>query len=188
LKSHGEALRIVKYFNGTKDYKLHLNNPDAPQLLFAYSDANFGECKMNGKSNSGVICFINGGPIIWSNRKQTNVALSTCESEYYAVTEAEKKFLWLKLLLSDFCMDSSDPILLLNDNQSCISMISNGDFKQRTKYIGVRYHFICDWVQRQVIDLKYCAFEYNIADMLTKSLNGPKIGSFRTAAGLLEPT
>jgi hypothetical protein len=183
-----EALRVVKYLNGTKDFKLHLNNPDASQHLVAYSDANFGECKLNGKSNSGVICFVNGGPVIWSSRKQTNVALSTCEAEYYAVTEAAKEVLWLKSLLSDFYIESLDPILLLNDNQSCISMISNGDFKQRTKYIGVRYHFIRDWVQRQVIDLRYVATEYNIADMMTKPLNGPKLSTLRTASGLLEPT
>jgi hypothetical protein len=105
----------------------------------------------------------------------------TCESEYYAVTEAAKEVLWLKLLVSNFSVESFDPILLLNDN---ISMISNEDFTQRKKYIGVRYHFIRDWTQRHVIDLKYCASEYNIADMLTEPFNGPKIGSLRTAAGL----
>ena len=141
---------------------------------------------MNGKSNSGVICFVNGGPVVWSCRKQTIVSLSTCEAEYYAVTEATKEVLWLKTLAEDFGLKSSEPALILNDNQSCISMISNGDFMQRTKYIGVRYHFIRDWIQRQVIDLKYCPTEINIADMLTKPLNGPKIQSLRTAAGLLQ--
>lgn len=181
-----EALRVVKYLNGTKDLKLRLNNPSVNQNLIPYSDANFGECKMNGKSNSGVICIINGGAIVWSSRKQTNVALSTCEAEYYAVTEAAKEVLWLRTLLLDFGIKSPEPTLLYNDNQSCISIVTNGDFMQRTKYIGVRYHFIRDYVQRQIIDLQYCASEHNVADMMTKPLNGPRIIFLRTAAGLIE--
>lgn len=181
-----EAIRVIKYLNGTKDHLLHLNDDQKPQSLHAYSDANFAECKLDGKSNSGISCFINGGLIVWKSRKQTNVALSTSEAEYYAVTEAAKEVLWLRTLLSDFDVDSSSTPLF-TDNQSCISMITNGDFMQRTKYIGVRYHFIRDWIRREIIDLRYIASEHNIADLMTKPLPGPRITTLRTGAGLLPP-
>lgn len=183
-----EALRVVKYLFHTKNYILHLNNPSVRQELIAFSDANHGECRIDGKSNSGIICFVNGGPIIWSSRKQTLVALSTCEAEYYAITETAKEVIWINKLLEFFGSKLDYPTKILTDNQSSISMIKNGEFMQRTKYIGVRFHFIRDWIKNKIIDLNYCPSEYNIADMLTKPISGTKIQAQRTAAGLLHPS
>lgn len=127
-----EAMRVLKYLNGTKEHRLKLYNEKKPQQLLAYSGANFAECKIEGKSNSGLICFVNGGPIVWKCRKQTNVALSTTEAEYYAITEAAKEVLWLHTLLTDFEIGINNPTIILNDNQSTIAMLTNGDFMQRT--------------------------------------------------------
>lgn len=118
-----EALRVVKYLTNTKDFILHLNNIDTHQQLIAFSDANHGECRIDGKSNSGIICFVNGGPIIWSSRKQTLVALSTCEAEYYAITETAKEVIWLNKLLESFNSARHTPTTILTDNQSTISMM-----------------------------------------------------------------
>lgn len=179
-----EAMRIVKYLNCTKEHRLKLFNASKPQQLIAYRDANFAECKIEGKSNSGLICFVNGGPVVWKCRKQTNVALSTTEAEYYAITEAAKEVLWLHTLLVDFEIETNEPTVILNDNQSTIAMLSNGDFMQRTKYIGVKYHFLRDWIRKNAIDVQYCPTEHNIADLLSRPLTGVRIKTLRVAAGL----
>lgn len=179
-----EALRIVKYLNGTKQFQLYLSDPNRPKGIIAYSDSNWGEDKIDGKSNSGSICFINGGPITWRCKKQTNVAISTCEAEYYAATETAKEVLWLRKLMEDFEIQQDKTIPILVDNQSCISLIETGDFKQRTKYIGVKYHFLRDHVQKGNFILQYVPTEINTADMLTKPLNSTKIAFMREAAGL----
>lgn len=180
-----EALRIVKYLVGTKNHELHLNNLDAVQPLTVFSDANFGESRKDGKSNSGIICFVNGGPISWSSRKQSYVAVSTCEAEFYAISEAVKETIWLRKLIHEFTGPIPTPTTLYNDNRASISMITNGNFMQRTKYVGVRCHFIADWIRREIIDLQHCATEYNTADLLTKPLNSVRIATLRAAAGLL---
>lgn len=128
-----EALRVVNYLNGTKDHKLQLNNHKKPQHLLDYSDANFAECKLDGKSNSGLICFVNGGPIVFKCRKQSNVILSTTKAEYYSETEASKEVLCLQTLLNDFEVKILLPTPFFNYNQYCIAMLKNGEFMQRTK-------------------------------------------------------
>lgn len=180
-----EALRVIKYLIGTKDHELHLNNANAEQSLTVFSDANFGECRKDGKSNSGVICFVNGGTISWSSKKQSLVALSTCEAELQAVCEAVKEVIWLKRIISEFEDNPPVPTVVYNDNQSTINMISSGNLTQRTKYIGVRCHFIQDWIKRGQIDLRHCASEHNSADMFTKPLNSVKLVTMRRSAGLL---
>lgn len=182
-----EAIRVVKYLVGTKHHELHLNNPAAHQSLVVFSDANFGECRLNGKSNSGIVCFVNGGPISWSSRKQSFVAMSTCEAEFYATSEAVKEAIWLRKLLAESNGPILEPTKVFNDNRASISMITNGNFMQRTKYVGVRSHYIADWIKRKVIDLEHCATEHNTADLLTKPLNSVRINTLRASAGLLPP-
>lgn len=183
-----EALRVVKYLITTKNHLLHLNNTTVSQSLAVFSDANFGECQLDRKSNSGVICFINGGAIVWSSRKQSLVSLSTTEAEFYSIVEGIKEAIWLRNLLKIFGDEQNNSTLILNDNQSTLNMISNGDFAARTKYFGVRHHFIRDHIERGTIRLEYCPTDSNIADLLTKPLCAPKLGTLRTSAGILGST
>ena len=170
-----------------KEVREQKYNSFAQQQLIAFSDANHGESRVDGKSNSGVICFINGAPIVWKTRKQSLVAQSTCEAEYYAICETTKEVLWLRRLLRSFILFCNSPTVFLADNQSSISLIENNEFMQRTKYIAIRCHFIRDLIQKGSIELKYCPSEYNTADMMTKPLNGPKIEEHRVAACLMPP-
>ena len=182
-----EALRVVKYVITTKHHVLSLNNKNMNQSLVAFTDANFGECKLDAKSNSGVICFINGAPIIWSSKKQSLVALSTCEAEYYAIVESMKEVIWLRNLLKTFNSYPELPTTVFNDNQSTLNMISSDEYAPRTKYFGVRYHFIRDHVRLGTVNLDYVSTESNIADMLTKPLCGQRLRTLRESAGLLPP-
>jgi hypothetical protein len=50
--------------------------------LLGYADADYGSNLVDRKSTTGYVSVFNGGPISWSSRKQTMVALSTMEEEY----------------------------------------------------------------------------------------------------------
>lgn len=177
-----EAIRTMKYLISTKNHELHLNNANAVQSLTVFSDANFGECRLDGKSNSGVICLVNGGTVSWSSRKQSLVALSTCEAELQAVCEAVKEVIWLKRIIAEFEDTPPAPTIVYNGNQSTINMITSGNLTQRTKYIGFRCHFIQDWIKRGQIILRHCASEHNSADMFTKPRNSVKLNIMRRSA------
>jgi hypothetical protein len=45
--------------------------------------------------------------------------------------------------------------MILCDNQSCIKMTENHVFHDKSKHIEIRYHYICDMVQRGVVKLQY---------------------------------
>lgn len=97
--------QVLKYLNRTLHLKLKLgNNNGINKLLYGYSDANWAENRMDRKSNSGYIVFVNGGLVSWSCRKQGVVALSTMEAEFVALSEACEEASWLKRLLDDMQM------------------------------------------------------------------------------------
>ena len=71
------------------------------------------------------------------------------------------------------------------DNQSCIKLVENEKFSNRTKYIDTRYHFIREMRTRGDVDLEYVPSEENIADLLTKTLGPKKTSDMRARINLV---
>jgi hypothetical protein len=57
-------------------------------------------------------------------------------------------------------------------NYSAISISKNLVQHSRTKYIDIRHHFIRDLVESNIMSLEYMNIKYQLADLLTKLLDG----------------
>jgi hypothetical protein len=57
-------------------------------------------------------------------------------------------------------------------NSSAISISKNLVQHSRTKYIDIRHHFIRDLVESNIMYLEYMNIKYQLADLLTKLLDG----------------
>lgn len=179
-----EVKRLIRYLKGTRNMKLHLSSKNTDESLVAYSDSDWAEDRVDRKSNSGFICYVLGGAVSWTCKKQDIVALSSTEAEYVALTETCKEVLWLKRLTNDFNILVPETTLIKTDSQSCVAMIYNQKSSGRTKHIDARYHFIRNQVEEKRVCLKYHPTETNVADLLTKPLGGTKIAALRRLAGL----
>ena len=60
--------------------------------------------------------------------------------------------------------------MIHHDIQSCVQMIVNPVFHDKSKHIEIRYHFICDMVQKGSVELQYISTDDHTADVLTKPL------------------
>lgn len=183
-----QVKRLIRYIKGTRDRKLRLNVRGKSGSLQIYSDANWAEDPSDRKSNSGFICMLNGGTISWCCRKQNVVALSSTEAEYIALTETCKEVVWLKEVSKCFDFDKHvfGKIKIYTDNQSCMAIVKNENFSNRTKHIDARYHFIRNMVTEGKIYLEYVPTETNVADLLTKPLGPARIESLRKLAGMID--
>ena len=56
-----------------------------------YSDADWVDTKDDRFSTSDYIFFVVEESISWSFKRQDHIVMSNCESEYYVLTEVEKK-------------------------------------------------------------------------------------------------
>jgi hypothetical protein len=68
--------------------------------------------------------------------------------------------------------------MILCDNQSCIKMMENPLFHDKSKHIEIRYHYIHDMVQRGVVKLQYVGTDEQVVDVLTKPLSRVKFEYF----------
>jgi hypothetical protein len=72
------------------------------------------------------------------------------------------------------------------DNQSCIKLIENPVFHDRSKHIDMKYHYIQDLVQRKTVKLQYIATSEQVADILTKPLPLRQFVQMRGKLGVVE--
>ena len=81
-KSHLLAVkRIFRYLKDT--LSLGLWYPKGSSFaLHAYSDVDFGRCKLDKKNTFGTCQILGNMLISWFSKKQHSVALSTTEAEY----------------------------------------------------------------------------------------------------------
>ena len=65
-------------------------------------------------------------------------------------------------------------MLVLIDNIGAIEMLDMKMGKCRTKHVDTRYHWIKQFVDDEIVDVKYIKSENNVADICTKNLQ-PKL-------------
>ena len=116
-------------------------------------------------------------PIYWRSSLQTEIALSTAEAEYIALSSALREVLPLMTMMEE--IQTVFPILISTpdfvckvheDNQSCINMATGTKFSPRTKHIALKYHHFRSHVKSGRVVIQYRPTDEQLADLLTKPL------------------
>ena len=94
------------------------------------------------------------------------------QSEYMALCSACLQSLWLITIFRAIGYNKLDPIVLLEDNQSCIEYSKNNTAHDRTKHIEIKFHLVREQIQQGNIALAKVPTKKNVADLLTKPLSG----------------
>jgi hypothetical protein len=186
------ADRTLRYWAGTKDVGLVFGSRNGSTVgdsrghrteyqvdVCGFADADWANSKVDRKSISGWVSKLNGDPVAWASKKQSVVALSTCEAELYAESEAIKELLWLRGLMKELRLHVQVGSVVHGDNQSTIAISKNGVKSGRTKHIDVRYHFITDVLETGDVQLKWVPTNEQQADIFTKALGKPVFEQFR---------
>ncbi|CAI7741073.1 unnamed protein product [Closterium sp. NIES-53] len=102
-------------------------------LLTCYTDASFISVKADGTSIGGYVCLFGGGALSWRSKKQNEVGLSSCETEYMALHHGVKEVVWLRRLLDEIGVCQKEPTVILCDNESAHRCFSRLDDASRAE-------------------------------------------------------
>ena len=202
--SHAVAIkRILRYLQGTRDKGLILN-PTSDQRVDCYVDSDFAglfgaehpQDPVSVKSRTGYVILYRNTPILWVSKLQTQIALSTMEAEYVALSQSMRDLIPLRQLLKEmmvivFLRDPDirysthskafadvvestsvliDQSTVFEDNHACLKFARTATLSPRTKHIGIPYH----WFRSQIVSLDIhiapIATNNQLADQLTKGL------------------
>eukprot|EP00253_Pinus_taeda_P008987 PITA_08987 len=112
------------------------------RLRLGFSDSDWAGNLVDRRSITGYAFNIGFGVIAWSSKKQSTVALSSCEAEYQALCAATCEAIWLRRLLKDAGKEQKQPTSIKSDNQSTIKLAYNPMFHKNTKHIDTQFHFV----------------------------------------------
>ena len=90
---------------------------------------------------------------------------------------------WLKGLLEELGKKQEN-CALHSDSQSAIHLAKNLACHSRTKHIPIKYHYIRELVETEVLQLLKIQGSENPADMLTKSVSISKLKLCLASVGL----
>ena len=167
---------VLKYLRDTQDLAITYGGRVSPaerNKLLVYADANFSKRPSIRKSRSGFVIFLNGGPVAWKSSLQTHTALSTTESELYAMFGAVKQSLWLKTFMSEVGFDQG-PLSCFEDNSGLLAWIENPRMSSRMQHIELQYYWLRDTKTDGLCNFFHVETLLQRADLLTKQMDvGP---------------
>ena len=103
------------------------------------------------------------------------MARSSAEAEYRAMALTTCELIWLRHLLQELRFGKDEQMKLICDNQTALHIASNPVFHERTKHIEVDCHFIREKIALGCMATSFVNSNYQLADIFTKSLRGPRI-------------
>jgi hypothetical protein len=193
---------------GKLNYLANNTRPDTSFALDMFVDADFAgrwhkdfsHLRDSVLSRTGYVVTFCGCPISWASKLQSEIALSTTESEYIALSTATRKLLPLRQVLQDIishsfiqlpytCRDSISsstfhseirPSNVYEDNNACIVLAkTESNFKPRTKHISLKFHHFQDKIKDGSLRIVKVDSTQNWADIFTKPLGRIKFEYLR---------
>ena len=179
--------RIGRYLLGTKDAGIIFQTSVKPTLdmyvdadfagLWSYEDLQDSDCV---RSRSGHVIFLGNSPVIWKSKLQTEIASSTMESEYIALSQGMKQLIPLRVTYKAFLdnfkinLDGLSTIsTVFEDNQAARILATHTDpprLTPRSKSIAVKYHWFRQFLGIDTIIVKDINTKLQKANILTKPL------------------
>jgi len=180
--------RLLRYLKGTRDayieYRFDVEDVDLG--LKCFTDSDWAGDLETRRSTSGYVLISGGGPLVWQSGLQKTVALSSCEAEFYSITNATKEIIWFQSLLTELKYQEADliPFKLYEDNRAAIELAKNPEYHKRVKHVGIKWYFCRSAQKDGLIDVEYVSTTENAADGLTKVLNSVQHHRFCLLIGL----
>ncbi|KAJ0495145.1 putative RNA-directed DNA polymerase [Helianthus annuus] len=169
------AKKVLRYLQGTKDYKLTYRRSDHLEVV-GCSDSDFAKCKDDKKSTSGYIFMLAGGPISWKSHKQQLTTTSTMMAEYIAVYNATCHGMLLRNLITGLKIVNSisRTLKLYCDNSAAVSFSNSNSSTGAGLYLHTKYLFVRERVEENNLCIEYISTKDMLVDPMTKGLP-PKV-------------
>jgi hypothetical protein len=183
---HEQAVkRICRYLKGTCDKGIILR-PDKSRGIECYVDASFASDWDRTRSDdpstvlsrTGYTLLYMGCPVLFVSKMQTEIALSTTEAEYIALSQAMRDLIpfsnMAKELGNHYHELTGNPKILcrlFEDNNGALLLAKEHRYRPRTKHIALKYHHFRAFVNEKRVDILPIDTKEQLADQFTKPLD-----------------
>lgn len=105
--------QCLRYLKGTTSFGITFEKSGRRTArLVGYSDSSHNVDAYDGRSTTEHIFYLGKSLFTWCSQKQDTVALSSCEAEFMAGTEAARQAIWLQNLLREIVGVSGEKTII----------------------------------------------------------------------------
>ena len=180
-----EALEhVLHYLKGSPGRGLLYTN-HGHNKIECFCDADHAGSKATRRSTTGYCVFVGGNLVSWRSKKKDVVSKSSAEAEYRAMSQSVQEIVWVHQLMKEVGLVTSLHAKLWCDNKAALHIASNSVFHERTKHIEIDCHFVRDKIKENSISTGHVRSSDQLADLLTKALNGTRVDYLCNKLGLI---
>lgn len=173
------AIKTLRYLSGTKFLGQVYTNNSTSLDLEVYADADLAG-RNDRYSTAGFIVLLNKQLLSWKSKTIRNIVVSTTEAEISAVQMAAREVQYLRGLINEIIPNGiCTPIKIYNDNLIAVKAFNEEITQARTAHLDIKLKHVREMIMNQVIQVEHIRTTENIADMLTKPLNGKSLAKLR---------
>ena len=172
----------VRYLKGTAQMGITITTSKQTyhnSAIVAYSDSDFATDVATRKSRSGIVLHVHGTPVQWISKKQSIIAASVAEAEYYAIESAARHAQGVLRLCRELRFVHSEHVVVMSDNTSAIRAMQHGLSRSAMKHMDVRQMRARELVENKQLVIDYVPTADNPADVLTKAVSHAVLSRLR---------
>jgi hypothetical protein len=174
-----DATRVLVYVFHTRDVPLVFVaggwvGPDGkwhPCLIpVSWADsslANSGYAELR-RSHGGFVIMINGGSVYVRCGLQKTVADSSAKAEIIELYNCTREIVYVRHLYEGMGMKLENPTIVHEDNSAAITIMDVGSNSTGSRHMEIKYFWVAEMCDEEVITLKKCDTTLMLADGLTK--------------------
>ena len=180
--AHFQAmLRVLEYCVGTPERGLVLapkgewdgKDKSYKFVISGRCDAEHAKCHETRRSVGGHVVYLNGAPVVIACRKQRIVSISIGEAELIQATELAQDMLYVYRELTEMGLSVETPMIEEIDNSGAIDIANNWSSTGRTRHMDIRYKFLRELKEANLIRCVWIPTDLNETDIFTKNCQGP---------------
>ena len=179
------AMHVLRYLKWTPNKGLFFSKTNNFQIT-AYSNADWGTCRMSSWSLTGYCVFLEDSLVSWKTKKQKIVAKSSAEAEYRAMSATIFELEWITHLLLDLHLPLHLPVLMHRDNKAAQHVAENPVFHERTKHLNIDCHYTRDKVLEGFLQTTHVSSQEQLAHLMTKPFSESQHNFLCSRLGLLD--
>jgi len=139
------------------------------------------------RSRMGYLITYASCPMHWASKMQTEIAPSSTEAEYIALSQAMREVIPIMWLLNE-AHEMGIPITnerpnvkckVFEDNAGAIEIANVPKMRPRTKHLNIKYHHFREEVRKGTINVYHVGTKEQVADIFTKALDEGLFEKFR---------
>jgi hypothetical protein len=172
------GLHCLRYLAGTVDLGITYHGSDEVLMegydhrdkLIAAVDSDLGGCADSNKSTTGLVVWMNGGPVAWRSRKQGTMSVATLEAEMKGASTLGMELMFLRDVALEMTGEDQGCVRVYEDNSGCASVAHGLKDTAKTGH----FRRTCSQVEQYCVDghmwLDWVPGSENPADIFTKAV------------------